>query len=273
MSWCPKCKNEYRAGITVCPDCNEELIEELTESIELDFVLVFQTTDEELKEKLIKYLNHCGHKVQEEVGTVETEDGIKNGYAIFVPKKESREALREIQTVLSYDAKQEEDREDLKPRRRMPEVSNLYVDAKSRYSEYKSTGIMFLVFAFVFFVFGIMNISGIVTIMASNVSLIILFAAAAAFTYVGVTSLNKISSLKEEVSTEEKTTDSIMNYLKENCTKEQLLSQVDADVSGELLYFQLTEIMKEMITSKFPEEDENYLDALLEEYYNSLEIE
>ena len=29
MSWCPKCKNEYRAGITICPDCNEELLEEL----------------------------------------------------------------------------------------------------------------------------------------------------------------------------------------------------------------------------------------------------
>ena len=32
MPWCPKCKNEYRAGITVCPDCNEELMEELEEA-------------------------------------------------------------------------------------------------------------------------------------------------------------------------------------------------------------------------------------------------
>jgi len=272
MSWCPKCKNEYRAGITICPDCNEELMEELTEAIELEFVPVFQTIDTELKEKLVKYLNHCGHKVQEESGAVEIEDGIKKAFAILVPKKEAKEALREIQTVLSYDAKQEEDKEDLKPRHHAPEPSNLYVDAKSRYSEYKSTGIMFLVFAVVFLVFGIMNISGMVTIMASTVSLIIIFGAAVAFTYVGITSLTKISSLKEEVSTEEATTDAIMNYLKEHCTKEQLLSQVDSDVSGELLYFQLTEIMKEMVLSKFPEEDENYIDSLLEEYYNSLDI-
>ena len=272
MSWCPKCKNEYRAGITVCPDCNEELMEELSESIELEFVSVFQTTDETLKEKLVKYLVHCGHKVQEAEGSVETEDGFKKAFAILVPKKDADEALQEIHTVLSYDAKQAEGVEETKPRRRAPEPSNLYVDAKSRYSEYKSTGIMFLVFAVVFLVFGVMNLSGMVTIMASTVSLIIIFAAAVAFAYVGITSLTKTSTLKAEVSSEEKTTDAIMDYLKENCSKEKLLAQVDSDLSGELLYFQLTEIMKEMVSSKFPETDENYLDALLEEYYNSLEL-
>ena len=49
MSWCPKCKNEYRAGITVCPDCNEELMAELTEAVTLEFVPLFQTTDETLE--------------------------------------------------------------------------------------------------------------------------------------------------------------------------------------------------------------------------------
>ncbi|NBK92725.1 hypothetical protein D5278_12205 [bacterium 1XD21-13] len=29
MAWCPKCKNEYRAGITHCPDCDVDLVEEL----------------------------------------------------------------------------------------------------------------------------------------------------------------------------------------------------------------------------------------------------
>ena len=29
MAWCPKCKNEYREGITHCPDCDVDLVEEL----------------------------------------------------------------------------------------------------------------------------------------------------------------------------------------------------------------------------------------------------
>ena len=28
--WCPKCKNEYREGITVCADCGCELVEDLS---------------------------------------------------------------------------------------------------------------------------------------------------------------------------------------------------------------------------------------------------
>ena len=30
MAFCPNCEAEYRAGITVCPDCNLELVGELT---------------------------------------------------------------------------------------------------------------------------------------------------------------------------------------------------------------------------------------------------
>ncbi len=30
MAFCPNCEAEYRAGITACPDCNIELVSELT---------------------------------------------------------------------------------------------------------------------------------------------------------------------------------------------------------------------------------------------------
>ncbi|MBQ8633766.1 MAG: hypothetical protein IJ420_09190 [Lachnospiraceae bacterium] len=273
MSWCPKCKNEYRAGITVCPDCNEELMEELTEAIELEFVPLFQTDNDELKTKLVKYLIHCGRKVQEESAEVETEEGIKTVHAIFVPKDDYAEAAQEIHTVIAYDAKQAAGEEDLKPRHRAPEPSTLYVDAKSRYQEYKSSGIMFLAFAVLFLIFGILNLVGVINIMASTVSLIIVFAAVVGFTYVGITSLMKVSSLKEEASTEEKTTDTIMDFLKESFTKEKLLAAFnEEEVSGELLYFQIMELMKEKTMERFPEADENYIDSLLEEYYNSLDI-
>ena len=83
----------------------------------------------------------------------------------------------------------------------------------------------------------------------------------------------KVSTLKEEASTEEKVTDTIMDFLKESFTKEKLLATVkDDDVSGELLYFQLMELMKEKTSERFPDADENYLDSLLEEYYNTLDI-
>lgn len=33
MAWCPKCKYEYREGITVCADCKIPLVDELTDEI------------------------------------------------------------------------------------------------------------------------------------------------------------------------------------------------------------------------------------------------
>lgn len=50
MPWCPKCKLEYVKGINVCPDCNEELVEELgkevDESVNFDFEKVeYETND------------------------------------------------------------------------------------------------------------------------------------------------------------------------------------------------------------------------------------
>lgn len=36
MAWCPKCKNEYVAGITHCPDCDIDLVDTLTKEEKQD---------------------------------------------------------------------------------------------------------------------------------------------------------------------------------------------------------------------------------------------
>lgn len=48
MPWCPICKNEYIEGKTHCPDCDVDLVEELTEETEEAPVPVAEPTPEEL---------------------------------------------------------------------------------------------------------------------------------------------------------------------------------------------------------------------------------
>lgn len=277
MSWCPTCKKEYPAGLTICPDCKEELAEELTENFS-NFISVYQTDDVELKDRLVKYLLHCGQQIKEEISEEETEDGMQTFYSVLVPAEEEKEARKEIRTVLAYDQKQENGEEESRmSNAKAPEPSTLYVEAKERYHEYKSSGIMFLAFAAIFLVFGILNCSGMVNIMTSTASLVIIFVCTAVFLYVGISSLMKVSSLKEDAFAEEASTNIILAYLKEEFPKETVekinKSKITGEeITGERLYFLQMETMKEALVHAFPDKEENYLDSLLEDYYNTLEL-
>ncbi len=273
MSWCPKCKNEYRAGIEICPDCNAELVAELSEDMAVHYVPLFQTTDAALVDKLYPYLLHCKINAKKLPLPKEGEPV----YVILVPENEAKEAALEVQTVLSYDAKEKEKAENggvEKPKQkksRIP-VSNLHLSAKDRYQEYKSSGIMLLTFAALIIIFAILNFLGIINIMGSVPSLIILGIAAAVFIYLGISSLLSTGRLLEEADEEEKTTDAILTYLKENFSKDVLLAMKEEDMSDELLYFAQINAMKDALDELCPDADENYIDAILEDYYNSLDV-
>ena len=273
MSWCPKCKNEYRAGIEICPDCNEALVEELSEDADMKYVPLFQTSDAELKEKIYQYLLHC--KLNAKQLPLPKEGELV--YVILIPEEEAKEAALEVQTVLSYDAKEKEKEENggvekPKPKKSRIPVSNLHLSAKDRYQEYKSSGIMLLTFAALIILFAILNFLGVIKIMGSTPSLIVLGIAAAVFIYLGVSSLMSTGRLLEEADEEEKTTNAILAYLNENFSKETLLAMRKEDMTDELLYFTQLAAMKEALEEQCPDADENYIDAILEDYYNSLDI-
>lgn len=54
--YCPNCKTEYEPGITVCPDCGADLVEELDESIPVEEAYRFKS--ELVAEKFNDYLHY-----------------------------------------------------------------------------------------------------------------------------------------------------------------------------------------------------------------------
>ncbi|MDE7298739.1 MAG: hypothetical protein K2N94_07905 [Lachnospiraceae bacterium] len=85
--WCPICKNEYREGITFCPDCKTALTESLGEETEATELLVSMEKEEDAK-KLAAYLDYSGitayYEADEETGA----------FSVHVPKKKLKQAKK-----------------------------------------------------------------------------------------------------------------------------------------------------------------------------------
>lgn len=76
--WCPKCKTEYREGITVCADCGTELVEQS----QTEEIVICEINDDKTAEELVEFLKYSGI---ENVKLELIEDGI--GYRLTVPKE------------------------------------------------------------------------------------------------------------------------------------------------------------------------------------------
>ena len=92
MPWCPKCRNEYRAGFTVCADCGVELVDQLGEE-EVEKTSIVSAPIEEAK-LLYEFLE--ASSIQG-VSLKEHDDGTGE---LFVEDKHQKEATFAIRTYL-----------------------------------------------------------------------------------------------------------------------------------------------------------------------------
>lgn len=121
--YCPKCKWEYIDGIVICPDCNEKLVDQLTEDfeeiIEVVHPVKVKSVANELEAELIINLLH-----ENNIPCIKKSNGaggymnIYMGYSIFgeeiyVAQKDYQVAM-DLLSVLSINNNsiEEEEKED-----------------------------------------------------------------------------------------------------------------------------------------------------------------
>ncbi len=146
--------------------------------------------------------------------------------------------------------------------------SGSYVMKSEKYKDYKGTEYVFLLLGIAGLIFVFLNIIEVLTLLYGLFPNLIMGALFVFFIYVGLSTGKKARLLKEEIEAENELTAKIIEWLHTTVTDEFLASITNSDLSEELDYIKKTETIRDMLNKEFGEQNRDYLDRLIEEFYS-----
>ena len=239
--WCPKCKNEYREGITVCADCGSELVESLTADMSYS-----DDIDNELSEE-----NAGEYPVNEESDTAVVNDSD------------------------NFNGSDNDDESDEEISSKEAEKHTLaYVPKRSRYEDNKSSAMTFLLVGGIGAVLVLLHVAGVIDFNLTTFSKILTNTVMGAlfiiFIIVGIISAKNASRYKKEAVAEESLTGQICSSFHELYTTEGIDNAcgIDADKSNYEQWYLRYHFIEKQISDEYPELAEDYLEYITELIYN-----
>lgn len=277
MKICPKCKNEYREGITHCADCGCELVSENEEKVEHKLLV---EAEYPLVQKAIAYLEYC------KFTTVFADDPDEEGQVrLYCDEKEFKEAFKQVQIFMQAEMQKVMEEtlagmsaadveEMLEEATNAAPPSNVYQNYGEKAEENKSSAFSFLVIGAI----------GVVVVALSWFGMLpfsiggsgnwfthgVLFAFFVIFIVVGIVSAKSVGKYKELASKEVDTQNELEKYLAEQFTYE-VLSEITAD-SEEEAYFKRMTYMRDKVAADYAEAAQNgsFVESLLDEHYDKI---
>lgn len=310
MPWCPNCKTEYREGITVCADCGATLVDELPKERDLSVVAYIAKEETALAVKLVEFLKYSSIDAeysfdeQEDAYAVRVDTSnlhqAKIAYRAFsqaeneLSMNEDIRSLEEkvLEAKAAYRRQAEEGQIDPELLDSIPEdaltdeermsirnaiISNqvykpteVYMSKADESKDMFSTAITFLAFAVGLIIFLVLNALKILTAFSSIPSLIVIGLLSVGCCLIGINAVRRSQRAEVASVAENKLTEEINTWLDSNITKDLFYGLSYDNPGEEILYLKRTALIRQKLNARFPNLDENYTDALIEEFYDRL---
>lgn len=244
MPWCPKCKSEYREGITECAECKIPLMDELPPDSENPY-----SEENQMKQQMQQW-------VLDDIEVPEETASEENGE----PEKELS-----IETKIR-NARMNAARDSVK----------VYQDKKSKAEDFKSSGYTLIIVgvlglvALVLLELGVFPFS--LAAPGKYITYLVMGAMFLIFVIMGFSSFKSFKKYAKEAETEDDLTSRIKNWTLENVTKESITKKaaLPAEMPDEIKYFRYFEMLKSAIKAEFGEINASYLESLAEELYGEI---